>query len=212
MIQPNKKQSAAIDNRIIKAVAALGPTAKTEALFQFLHEKRHAPYLAKTVLQCRLGRLRRTGRVIYQTGHRNPDEMGEWRSAIANIVRGQSRQLGVRGVFYLAVAAGLCEKNELAYHRVQVALVNLRMSGEVEFSSIIDTGRTIHPYGLDERSPCSRSSHVKSGLRRDSNLHRIDRRKEAASRNRASFLPDATNVLPGARAVRPHHGARWQLR
>ena len=79
--------------------------------------------------------------------------MEEWRSAIANIVRGQSRQLGVRGVFYLAVAAGLCEKNERAYCRVVVVLANLRMSGEVAFSSIIDPGRTIHPYGLDKRSP-----------------------------------------------------------
>ena len=151
--QPTKKQSEVMNNRIIKAVEALGPTAKTSEIFQFLQEKRQGPYLAKTVLQCRLSRLKSAGRVSLQNGCRNADEMEEWRSSIADIVRGQGRQLGVRGVFYLAVAAGLCEKNERAYSRISVALDTLRMSGEVDFSSIIDPGRTIHPYGLDRRSP-----------------------------------------------------------
>ena len=78
--------------------------------------------------------------------------MQQLRASIAAIVNGQSRQLGVRGVFYLAVAAGLCEKTYGAYQTVVHALDILRMSGEVDFGRIIDAGRTIYSHGL-ERSP-----------------------------------------------------------
>ena len=76
--------------------------------------------------------------------------MEEWRQSIAAIVNGQTRQLGVRGVFYLAVAAGLCEKKNSSYQAVQKALDILRMDGTVDFDRIIDAGRTIHSHGLDE--------------------------------------------------------------
>ena len=114
--------------------------------------------------------------------------MEEWRSSIADIVRGQGRQLGVRGVFYLAVAAGLCEKNERAYEPYFAwRWTTLRMSGEVDFSSIIDPGRTIHPYGLDRRSPVLDLVTSSSGLRRDPNLHRIEGRKGSRARSRVSW-------------------------
>ena len=148
------KQSKGVDTHIIKAVEVLGPTSKPREIWQFLRENRQAKYLTQYLFYSRLSRLKKAGRVTCQNGCRSADQMEEWRSSIANIVLGQTRQLGVRGVFYLAVAAGLCEKNEGAYQSVCNALDTLRMSGEVEFSSIIDPGRTIHPFGLVlQRSP-----------------------------------------------------------
>ena len=44
-MQPNKKQSEGMNNRIIKAVVALGSTAKTEEIFRFLHEKRRVTHI-----------------------------------------------------------------------------------------------------------------------------------------------------------------------
>ena len=131
----------------------LGPTSKPREIWQFLRENRQAKYLTQYLFYSRLSRLKKDGRVTCQNGCRSAAQMEEWRSSIANIVLGQSRQLGVRGVFYLAVAAGLCEKNELAYQSVSVVLDTLRMSGEVPFDCIIDAGRKIHSHGLGERSP-----------------------------------------------------------
>ena len=124
------KQSVDVNNRIIKAVEVLGPTSKPREIWQFLQENRQAKYLTQYRFYSRLSRLKKAGRITCQNGCRSADQMEEWRSSIANIVLGQTRQLGVRGVFYLAVAAGLCEKNELAYQSVVVVLDILRMSGK----------------------------------------------------------------------------------
>ena len=102
------------------------------------------------MLYQRLHRLKKSGRLSCPNAKRNSEEMEEWRQSIAAIVNGQSRQLGVRGVFYLAVAAGLCEKTQGEYQAVSKALDILRMSGEVGFDHIIDAGRTIYPHGLGE--------------------------------------------------------------
>ena len=152
-MQPTHKQSAAISRHIIKAVSVLGPTAKPREILKLLHDKKLDSNVTASGLRSRLRRLRQAGRVSLQNGQRNAAEMQEFQSSIAAIVNGQSRQLGVRGVFYLAVAAGLCEKTGQAYRDVVAALDTLRMSGEVPFDCIIDAGRTIHPYGLAERSP-----------------------------------------------------------
>ena len=152
-MQPTHKQSAATNRHIINAVSVLGPTAKPREILEFLHDKKQAKYVTAKILRGRLCRLKQAGRVSLENGSRNADEMESWRMDIGTIVRGQSRQLGVRGVFYLAVAAGLCAKTNQAYQSVVAVLDILRMSGEVPFDHIIDAGRTIHPYGLDERSP-----------------------------------------------------------
>ena len=147
------KQSKGVENHIIKAVAVLGPTAKPSEILRFLHDKEQASSMTAALLGSRLSRLKLAGRVSLQNGIRDADGMKKWLASIAGIVLGQGRQLGVRGVFYLAVAAGLCEKTEAAYQSVVKALDRLRMSGEVAFDRIIDAGRTIHPHGLDARSP-----------------------------------------------------------
>ena len=147
------KQSKGVENHIIKAVAVLGPTAKPSEILRFLHDKEQASSMTAALLGSRLSRLKLAGRVSLQNGIRDADGMKKWLASIAGIVLGQGRQLGVRGVFYLAVAAGLCEKTEAAYQSVVKALDRLRMSGEVPFDRIIDAGRSIHSHGLGERSP-----------------------------------------------------------
>ena len=63
--------------------------------------------------------------VSMQTGHRNPDEMGRVAVGYREYCpESKSAAWRARRVL-LAVAAGLCEKNELAYDRVCVyVLVN----------------------------------------------------------------------------------------
>ena len=152
-MQPTHKQSAATNRHIINAISVLGPTAKPREILQLLQDKKQATYLTPHRLHSRLFQLKKSGLISLQKAKRNAEDMEEWRASIAAIVNGQSRQLGVRGVFYLAVAAGLCEKTDSMYEAVVVALDILRMSGEVGFDRIIDAGRTIHPHGLDARSP-----------------------------------------------------------
>ena len=152
-MQPTHKQSAATTRHIINAISVLGPTAKPREILQLLQDNRQATYLTPHRLHSRLFELKKSGRISLQKAKRNAEDMEEWRASIAAIVNGQGRQLGVRGVFYLAVSAGLCEKNDSMYEAVVVALDILRMSGEVGFDRIIDAGRTIHPHGLDARSP-----------------------------------------------------------
>ena len=152
-MQPTHKQSAATNRHIINAISVLGPTAKPREIIQLLQDKKQAKYLTPHRLHSRLFQLKKSGRISLQNGKRNAEEMGQWRAKLVDIVNGQSRQLGVRGVFYLAVAAGLCEKTDSMYEAVVDALDILRMSGEVAFDRIIDAGRTIHPHGLREQSP-----------------------------------------------------------
>ena len=149
-MQPTHKQSAATNRHIINAISVLGPTAKPREILQLLQDKKQAKYLTPHRLHSRLFQLKKSGRISLQNGKRNAEEMGQWRAKLVDIVNGQSRQLGVRGVFYLAVAAGLCEKTDSMYEAVVVALDILRMSGEVGFDRIIDAGRTIYPHGLGE--------------------------------------------------------------
>ena len=143
------KQSAAVDGLIISAVMEHG-IIKPKAVLAFLSTKRQAKTLTKTAFYARFCRLRNEGRLSCPKTHRTTEQMEEWRQSLAAIVNSQSRQLGVRGVFYLAVAAGLCEKTESMYQAVVEALDTLRMDGTVDFDRIIDAGRKIYPHGLDE--------------------------------------------------------------
>ncbi len=63
------------------------------------------------------------------------------RDALVEIVS-QYEQATVRQAFYRAVVAGAVEKTEQAYKRVADALVQLRLSGVIPFSKIVDGHRT----------------------------------------------------------------------
>ena len=144
-----KKQSVALNDLIIEATATRG-IRTAGGIYEFLSSKTQEYQLTKQSFYIRLRRLRYEGLVSCPHAQRTPKEMEEWRQSIAAIVNGQTRQLGVRGVFYLAVSAKLCEKTDSAYQAVGEALDLLRMSGDVAFDRIIDAGRTIHSHGLDE--------------------------------------------------------------
>ena len=143
------KQSAAVNTLVIEATTKHG-IIKPKEILRFLQENSLAKDLTIANVYQRLCRLKKSGRSSRPLWQRTAEQMEEWRQSIAAIVNGQTRQLGVRGVFYLAVAAGLCEKKNSSYQAVQTALDILRMSGEVAFESIIDAGRTIYPHGLGE--------------------------------------------------------------
>ena len=152
MTRLTHKQLEAENRRIIKAISVLGQTAKPRDILRLLQDNGRARYLTSCRLHSRLFQLKKAGRISLQNGKRNAEEMKEWRASIAAIVNGQDRQLGVRGVFYLALAARLCAKTETMYEAVVEALDRLRMSGRVAFERIRDDTRQIHPHGL-ERSP-----------------------------------------------------------
>ena len=143
------EQSKALNALIIQATTKHGLNKPNE-IFGFLKDNGQVKNLTINSLYQRMVRLKKDGRVTCPLWQRTAEQMEEWRQSIAAIVNGQTRQLGVRGVFYLAVAAGLCEKTQLVYQSVSKALDILRMSGDVEFDRIIDAGRTIYPHGLDE--------------------------------------------------------------
>ena len=143
------EQSAAVNTLVIEATTKHG-IIKPQEILRFLQENSRAKDLTIANVYQRLCRLKKSGRSSRPLWQRTAEQMEEWRQSIAAIVNGQTRQLGVRGVFYLAVAAGLCEKKNSSYQAVQKALDILRMSGEVAFESIIDAGRTIYPHGLGE--------------------------------------------------------------
>ena len=136
MTRLTHKQLEAENRRIIKAISVLGQTAKPRDILRLLQDNGRARYLTSCRLHSRLFQLKKAGRISLQNGKRNAEEMKEWRASIAAIVNGQDRQLGVRGVFYLALAARLCAKTETMYEAVVEALDRLRMSGRVAFERI----------------------------------------------------------------------------
>ena len=143
------EQSAAVNTMVIEATTKHG-IIKPQEILRFLQENSRAKDLTIANVYQRLCRLKKSGRSSRPLWQRTAEQMEEWRQSIAAIVNGQTRQLGVRGVFYLAVAAGLCEKKNSSYQAVQKALDLLRMDGTVDFDRIIDAGRTIYPHGLGE--------------------------------------------------------------
>ncbi len=51
--------------------------------------------------------------------------------------------IGVRGLYYRAVCAGLVEKTEKEYGKVQRALATLRISGDIDWDMITDCSRNV---------------------------------------------------------------------
>ena len=143
------EQSAAVNTLVLEATTKHG-IIKPQEILRFLQGNSRAKDLTIANVYQRLCRLKKSGRSSRPLWQRTAEQMEEWRQSIAAIVNGQTRQLGVRGVFYLAVAAGLCEKKNSSYQAVQKALDLLRMDGTVDFDRIIDAGRTIYPHGLGE--------------------------------------------------------------
>ena len=145
-------QSESVNALIIEATTKNG-LVKPRDIFGFVKENGQAKNLTMDSVYQRIGRLKKAWLVTCPLWQRTTEQIEERRQSIAAIVNGQTRQLGVRGVFYLAVAAGLCEKTQGEYQAVSKALDILRMGGKVAFDRIIDAGRTIYPHGLGERSP-----------------------------------------------------------
>ena len=75
---------------------------------------------------------------------RTKAEMVQLREALAEIVR-VNQPVSCRGVFYLAVSAGLVEKTETAYKNTVIRLLtDMRRSGQIPYYWITDNSRTWH--------------------------------------------------------------------
>ncbi len=71
-----------------------------------------------------------------------PEEMRSFYDALVAIV-GEIKPCTVRQVFYQAVVRGLVDKIESEYDRVQIALVRLRETEEIPWTSIVDSTRWV---------------------------------------------------------------------
>ena len=69
-------------------------------------------------------------------------------SALIRIIEEQGRPLGVRSVFYLAVAAGILPKTENAYKRTIADLIDARMDRRLPMASIVDDSREVLSLGV----------------------------------------------------------------
>lgn len=72
----------------------------------------------------------------------------------------------VRHIYYRAVVAGLVPKTQAGYQKVQRQLLELRRSGQLPFSSIVDEGRRAH-WPITERSPRTALLYLADSYRRD---------------------------------------------
>lgn len=92
-------------------------------------------------------------------------EMTLRRSTLLEIAA-EARPASVRHIYYRAVVAGLVEKKETGYRKVQRQLLALRRSGDLPFDWITDEGRRAH-WPVVERSPSSALSYLAATYRRD---------------------------------------------
>jgi hypothetical protein len=76
-----------------------------------------------------------------KSGRRSKAAMVDLKAAMIDIVA-DGAPMGVRQVYYRCVVKGIIEKTEAEYQRTVVRLLtDLRLSGDIEFSSIVDEGR-----------------------------------------------------------------------
>ncbi len=93
-------------------------------------------------------------------------ELAALDEALVRIVA-TNRPIGVRGVFYRAVAEGLVPKDEAkGYRVVQRRLVKLRVEGDIPYGWITDGSRTVHGY-VRYRDADELASAVKFRYRQD---------------------------------------------
>lgn len=76
-------------------------------------------------------------------------EMELRRTTLLEIAR-EVQPASVRHIYYRAVVAGLVEKKETGYRKVQRQLLDLRRAGDLPFSWITDEGRRYHPALVDQ--------------------------------------------------------------
>jgi len=81
-------------------------------------------------------------------------------------IAAEARPASVRHIYYRAVVAGLVEKRETGYRKVQRQLLALRRSGDLPFDWITDEGRRAH-WPLVEDTPSSALTYLAATYRRD---------------------------------------------
>ncbi len=87
------------------------------------------------------------------------------RSTLVEIAR-EAQPASVRHLYYRAVVAGLVEKKETGYRKVQRQILELRRGGVIPFGWITDEGRRAHWPTVD-RSPSSALDFLAYTYRRD---------------------------------------------
>lgn len=92
-------------------------------------------------------------------------EMEFRRTNLLEIAR-EAQPASVRHIYYRAVVAGLVEKKQTGYRKVQRELLALRRSGALPFNWITDEGRRAH-WPIVERSPQSALTYLAETYRRD---------------------------------------------
>jgi hypothetical protein len=70
-------------------------------------------------------------------------EMAELESALYSIVLAQ-KPMTVRQAYYRATVAGLIDKTEAGYKRVQRVLADMRRAGRMPYSWLADTSRSVY--------------------------------------------------------------------
>ena len=132
---------------ILAAVAA-GVPATPAALLPEVRQ-RTGRDVGRSTVGAALARLRAAGKLPASTHASDERQRVEDRvSALIRIIGEQGRPLGVRSVFYLAVAAGRVLKTEVAYKRVVADLVTARMVRRLPMSAIVDDSREVIELGV----------------------------------------------------------------
>lgn len=90
----------------------------------------------------------------------------EHRRATLLQIAEEAQPASVRHIYYRAVAAGLVEKKQTGYRKVQREILELRRSGEIPFSWITDDGRRAH-WPLVRSSPRSALASLAYNYARD---------------------------------------------
>lgn len=92
-------------------------------------------------------------------------EMANRRTTLVEIAR-EAQPASVRHLYYRAVVAGLVEKKETGYRKVQRQILELRRTGVIPFGWITDEGRRAHWPTVD-RSPAAALDYLAYSYRRD---------------------------------------------
>lgn len=109
-----------------------------------------------------------TGVETYGTGTTSRSTKAEMelrRTTLLEIAR-EVQPASVRHIYYRAVVAGLVEKKETGYRKVQRQLLDLRRTGALPFDWITDEGRRAH-WPATEWSPSSALNYLSTSYRRD---------------------------------------------
>lgn len=110
---------------------------------------------------------RKSGSAVYQAGRirATKAELELRRTTLVDLAR-EAQPASVRHIYYRAVVAGLVDKSESGYNKVQRDLLELRKNGTIPFDWITDPGRRAH-WPLTDSSPESALRYLARTYRRD---------------------------------------------